>query len=168
MNPFHLRTIHLLVPMLLSACTSQNIQGVEYMTFPGGEHRAGKIEYSRFPAAGGPHSPTWQTCGVYPAPLYSEQAVHSLEHGAVWITYRRPLSSGDLQALTRLTEGRTHVLISPHDQQAAPVVLSAWGTQLTLKALPDPRVGAFLDRYERGPRAPERDAPCSGGSTETQ
>jgi len=41
------------------------------------------------PPMGGTHNQVWQNCGVYETPLRSDLAVHSLEHGAVWITYHR-------------------------------------------------------------------------------
>ncbi|MGD9430703.1 DUF3105 domain-containing protein [Arthrobacter russicus] len=31
----------------------------------------------------------WTNCGIYTAPVEPTRAVHSLEHGAVWLTYRR-------------------------------------------------------------------------------
>ena len=38
----------------------------------------------------GEHNPVWQNCGFYNKPVRDESAVHSLEHGAVWITSPRP------------------------------------------------------------------------------
>ena len=46
------------------------------------------IDYPQSPPIGGDHNPVWQNCGVYRDPVLDEMAVHSLEHGAVWITYR--------------------------------------------------------------------------------
>ena len=46
------------------------------------------MTYTETPPAGGPHDPVWDDCGVYTQPLRNENAVHALEHGTVWITYR--------------------------------------------------------------------------------
>lgn len=155
------------LPLLLAACSSGPLSGVQTFTFPSGDHREGQVQYEQTPPAGGPHNPTWQTCGVYASALYPEYAVHSLEHGAVWITYQASLSGVQVRALERLALGRTHVLVSPLGQQAAPVVLTAWGARLEVPGPGDARIGAFLKRYERSPRAPEPGASCAGGDSET-
>jgi hypothetical protein len=45
------------------------------------------VDYPQSPPVGGPHNPIWQNCGFYSKPVRDEYAVHSMEHGAVWITY---------------------------------------------------------------------------------
>src|SRR5215208_5439695 len=52
------------------------------------DHVRGRINYPQNPPVGGPHNPVWQKCGFYSKPVRNEHAVHSMEHGAVWITYR--------------------------------------------------------------------------------
>src|SRR5512135_2125538 len=52
------------------------------------DHAQGAVTYAQTPPAGGNHSTQWQNCGIYTAPVGNEYAVHSLEHGAMWITYR--------------------------------------------------------------------------------
>jgi hypothetical protein len=57
-------------------------------------HVGGNIDYDQdlgIPPAGGPHNPSWQNCGFYDELVRDENAVHSLEHGAVWITYQPDL-----------------------------------------------------------------------------
>jgi hypothetical protein len=89
--------------------------------------------------------------------------VHSLEHGAVWISYRPDLPAEQVRALTDLAKDRAYVLLSPNPRQAAPVDATAWGTQLALDTAGDPRLPAFVAKYTKGPQAPEPGASCTGG-----
>lgn len=160
-------TLGLGLLLFLSACSSQNIQGVQTFSFAAGDHRPGKLIYAQEPPVGGPHNPSWQNCAVYQAPVYNEYAVHSLEHGAVWITYGSQVDAADVAVLEGLARGRTHVLVSPLAQSSSDIVLSAWGKQLKVDGVQDDRIGAFLKAYEQGPTTPERGAPCTGGSSGT-
>jgi hypothetical protein len=54
----------------------------------------GPIEYNREPPTNGNHDPLWQNCGFYEEPIKDRHAVHSLDHGVVWITYRPTCQSG--------------------------------------------------------------------------
>ncbi|WP_430868403.1 DUF3105 domain-containing protein [Demequina aurantiaca] len=115
------------------------------------------------PPTGGEHDPVVQNCGVYTAPVATAKAVHSLEHGAVWITYQPGLDDKQIGALTKLAENRDYTLLSPMDSLGSPVVLTAWGTQLEVDDASDPRVEPFLVKYLQGEQTPEPGAPCTGG-----
>ena len=54
----------------------------------------GSVELPVVPPVAGEHNAAWQNCtgNVYDAPIANEHAVHSLEHGAIWITYRPDLA----------------------------------------------------------------------------
>ncbi|THF88952.1 DUF3105 domain-containing protein [Deinococcus sp. KSM4-11] len=158
----------LLLLLPLTACGSKGIEGVQTYTYPAGDHRSGSLVYSETPPAGGAHNPIWQNCGVYSQPLYNEYAVHSLEHGAVWITYQPTLDAAQVDTLKKLVDGRPYTLLSPYDGLPSPVVISAWGAQLKVDKADDSRLKAFLDKYEQGPTAPERGAACSGGYSGTR
>jgi hypothetical protein len=125
------------------------------------------VDYEQSPPVGGEHAPVWQDCGFYDEPVASENAVHSLEHGAVWVTYDPDLPASDVQVLEKLVEGRTHLLVSPFEDLPAPVVASAWGVQLELEDVDDSLLELFILYYEQGPQRPERGATCSGGTSET-
>jgi hypothetical protein len=74
---------------------------------PTGQHVGGNIDYDQdlvTPPAGGPHNPIWQNCGYYDDPVRDENAVHSLEHGAVWITYQSALPQDERERLSDLTQ----------------------------------------------------------------
>jgi len=110
--------------------------------------------------AGGAHSPVWQNCGFYDSPIRAENAVHSLEHGAVWITYRPDDIDGT--ALRRFT-GRRKVIVSPVPGQQDPLVATAWGRRLTPDSPDDPRLEQFVNEFAGAASAPEPGGRCSGG-----
>ena len=126
-------------------------------------HVQGPVTYPQTPPAGGNHSPIWLNCGIYTSPVPNENAVHDLEHGAVWITYRPDLPKGDLARLTEFATGQRYLDLSPFPGLPVPVVVSAWGKQLRLSGAADPRLEAFVNKYKQGPQTPEPGAPCTGG-----
>ncbi len=130
---------------------------------PAGEHDLeAEIALGDLPPTGGLHSPQWQNCGIYDQPVNAANAVHALEHGAVWITYHPDLPSEQITQLRDLVRGSTHLLLSPYPGQASDVVLTAWDVQLSLETAADERVSEFIDRY-RNTRGPEPGASCSNG-----
>ena len=137
------------------------IPGVETFEIDSATHTTDPVDYPQEPPAGGPHDPSWQKCAVYDAPVRNENAVHSQEHGAVWITYQPDLPESDREILAELAEGQLYVLISPYPELEDPVVASAWGAQLRVDDVNDPRLQAFIDRYAGN--GPEPGASCDSG-----
>ncbi len=140
------------------------------VSFPetGRSHVEGTVRYDHTPPAGGNHNPLWLNCGVYTQPVLNENAVHSLEHGTVWITYQPSLPAAGIAALRRTVVahyggGDRYVLLSPYPGQAAPVMATAWGNQLSMQSPTDRRIAAFIEHFREGPQDLERGAPCSGG-----
>jgi hypothetical protein len=127
------------------------------------DHTTARVTYAQNPPVGGPHNPIWQNCGIYTSSIPNETAVHSLEHGAVWLTYRPDLSAAAVQTLQHLMQGRSYTLLSPYPGLPAPAVISAWGLQLRVQAVSDPRLVEFIARYADGPQAPEPGGECTGG-----
>ncbi|HEX2317189.1 MAG TPA: DUF3105 domain-containing protein [Thermomonospora sp.] len=129
------------------------------------DHVEVPVTYDTTPPMGGRHSAVWQNCDgrVYDQPVRNENAVHSLEHGAVWFTYKPGLPSGDLDKLKDRVEGTDYTMLSPVPNQDAPIVLTAWGKQLKLQKADDGRISAFMRAYLRGPQTPEPGAACAGG-----
>jgi hypothetical protein len=104
----------------------------------------------------------WHNCGFFDAPIQDELGVHTMEHGAVWITYQPGLLADHRDTLRSLA-GPTFVLVTPHADLPSPVVATAWGVQLPLESLDDPRLQQFIRAYRNGPQTPEPGAPCTGG-----
>ena len=121
------------------------------------------IEAAGLPPAGGEHSGIWQNCGIYTAPVGTENVMHSLEHGAVWITYQPDLPEEDVAYLQDLVRGESSIVLSPYPGLKSPVVATAWEVQLELDSVDDGRLNDFVNRYQKGPTAPERLGTCSNG-----
>jgi len=126
-------------------------------------HSEAPQTYPQTPPVGGVHSSVWQNCGIYDQPVHNENAVHSLEHGAVWITYQPDLPAASIEHIRSLARGHDHVLVTPYPNLPKPVVASAWGLQVPLDDASDPRLSLFISRYESGPQTPEPGALCNGG-----
>jgi hypothetical protein len=142
---------------------SRPIDGVEqYLNLERG-HTVERVTYAQSPPAGGFHNPVWQNCGVYTQPIANENGVHSLEHGAVWITYRPGLPTAEIEDLQRLTRRSGYRLLSPYPDLPSPIVASAWGFQLELERTDDSRLVQFIERYEQYRFSPEPGAACTGG-----
>nr|WP_246284388.1 DUF3105 domain-containing protein [Nocardioides perillae] len=126
-------------------------------------HVEGEVDYEQTPAVGGDHNAVWLNCGVYEEPVPDELAVHSLEHGAVWLAHAPDADADVREALGEIADGNGYVLVSPVEGLDAPVVASAWGVQLELDDAEDPKLEGFVTQFAQGPQTPEPGAPCTGG-----
>jgi hypothetical protein len=135
----------------------------------GGQHAWGPIKYPQSPPVGGTHNFNWQNCmgDIYDAPIASEHAVHSMEHGAVWIAYNPDkLSKADVETLAKKVRGKEYMLMSPYQGLDKPISLQAWGYQLKVDQAADKRIDQFITDLRKNAGV-ENGAVCSGGITET-
>jgi hypothetical protein len=123
-----------------------------------------RVAYDKAPPFGGPHDQYWAACSgvVYPSPVRSENMVHSLEHGAVWITYDPARISGPAVAtLAGKVEGQDYTMMSPFPGLAQPISLQSWGHQLELSDPNDPRIDQFISSLRQNQYTyPEVGARC--------
>lgn len=145
--------------------TSNEIVGLQAFSNLSRGHVNGPVQYPQTPPVGGNHAPVWQDCGFYSQPIVTERGVHSMEHGAVWITYRPDLPPDQVSALRRLATDQTYVLVSPWPGLPAPLVASSWGKQVRLDSASDVRLSEFLRQFRESPDAPEPGSACVGGAT---
>jgi hypothetical protein len=143
------------------------LDAVTTASYPAGQHVAGQLTWKESPPVGGVHNVAWQNCGVYKEPIHNEHAVHSLEHGAVWITYRPDLPADQVQRLAALG-GDDYMLVSPYPGLPVPVIATAWNHQIRLDGAGDRRLPAFIAAYRNNPQnTPEFGAPCFGAIAST-
>ncbi|MGP3685597.1 DUF3105 domain-containing protein [Streptomyces sp. IBSNAI002] len=131
----------------------------------GRNHVETPVKYEMNPPVGGDHHPRWMNCNgdVYKSPVPEVNAVHSLEHGAVWVTYNEKAAQSDVDKLAKTVGSLPYTLMSPVKEQAGAIMLSAWGKQLTVEKADDPRVAQFFTKYVQGQQTPEPGASCTSG-----
>ncbi|KRE60564.1 hypothetical protein ASG92_21525 [Arthrobacter sp. Soil736] len=139
------------------------IDGVETFSGLSSNHVKGAVKYAQSPPVGGDHSAVPLNCAVYSEPVPNENAVHSLEHGAVWVTYDPQAVTGTQLDTLRKDIPSTYAILSPFSGLSSPVVASAWGVQLKVTGVDDPRIKDFIAKYRSAKTAPEPGAPCTGG-----
>lgn len=143
----------------------EGIDGVVAIRAPGDRrHLDGDLQYPTSPPIGGDHNEIWANCKFYEAPVPDENAVHSLEHGAVWVAYGPDAPAEELTLLAGRIGQETHLMASPYEGLPSAYVLSAWERRLELDSLTDPRFEQFLATYLQGPTTPEEGVACSGGA----
>ncbi len=144
--------------------SSQAIDGVQTFTGLTANHVVGgTVNYPQTPPVGGDHAGAWLNCAVYASSVQNENAIHSLEHGAVWVTYDPTVITGEELTTLRKAIPKTYVILSPYQGLPSPIVASAWGVQLKVTLVNDPRIAAFISKYRGSKSAPEPGAPCTGG-----
>lgn len=149
-------TVIILIVAALTACAA----ALQFGSV--GDHTLRSVASDETPPIGGRHAPVWQRCGFYDTPVPIERAVHSIEHGAVWITYRPDLPSEQVDTLRDLAQAEEHVLISPYPSLAAPLMATVWGHQERLDTADAARLRQFVQDFRNGPLAPERGGACDG------
>jgi len=157
---------------------TDQIDGVLKVYYPAAEHvtASQKVDYTYTPPLGGRHDSVWATCTgvIYPVAIRTENAVHSLEHGAVWITYNPDdLDSDDIAELEQRVDGLNYLLMSPYPGLDQPISLQSWGHQLKVTDARDLRIDQFITAtrqntqsgvYDENPSAtgyPEPGATCA-------
>lgn len=130
----------------------------------GRNHVQTTVQYQQTPPVGGDHHPTWLNCGIYEEPVPNHHAVHSLEHGTIWLTYQPGISEDDLNTLRDLAS-QEFMLLSPYEGQEHPIMATAWGRQLGVESASDTRVEQFIRDWRQGPQTPEPGAACTGGTS---
>jgi hypothetical protein len=143
-----------------------DIQGVTFTPIADRNHVTTTVKYQTTPPDGGNHSPYWADCSgtVYPQPIANENAVHTLEHGAIWITYKQGLDTADVATLSALVNGHNYMIMSPYPaaDMTSNISLQAWGYQLKVDSASDPRIAKFITALNHNRKTtPEYGAVCT-------
>jgi len=130
------------------------LSGVQTFKVASRNHVTTPVKYAQTPPVGGDHNPTWLNCGIYDQPVPNENAVHDLEHGAVWITYRPDLPADQVAELQKLARSQTYITLSPYDGLSTPVVASAWGGAAQARGRLRRAAASVHRQVQAGPRDP--------------
>lgn len=145
---------------------SLQIQGIVTAQYQGSVHilQNERVAYDHTPPFGGPHDGYWAACNgiVYPVAVRTENMVHSLEHGAVWIAYNPDQVTGDaLNTLRTKVVGKPFTMMSPYPGLDSAVSLQSWGHQLKVGSATDERIDEFVTALRSNQNThPEVGASC--------
>jgi Protein of unknown function (DUF3105) len=130
------------------------------------DHKDGTLTYVTNPPVGGAHNALWQNCmgDIYAQPIANEHAVHSLEHGAVWVTYKQGLGADQVNELKSKVQGKDYMFMSPIANLDKNISLQAWGYQLKVDNANDKRIDQFIKALRLN-ASMEPGAACSSGNT---
>lgn len=154
-----------LIALLVFRILEPDVEGITTVTSAAANQHDNSYQYEHtaLPPTGGIHATSWLNCGIYDGEVPLENVVHSMEHGAVWVTYDpEQVSASDIALLKDEVRGKGDTILSEYSQQSSPVVLTTWDIQLQLDSASDERIDDFIGQY-RGVRGPEAGAPCTGG-----
>lgn len=129
---------------------SFTIQGRTHIPV-GSEHQ----QYNSNPPTSGPHYAEPADWGVYQEELTDENAVHSLEHGGIWISYRPDIddeTKEKLEALGRLYSGS--VVVSPRSANDSLIAVASWGRLQKLSSFDEAGITEFIKRNKN--KSPEK------------
>jgi hypothetical protein len=107
------------------------------------------------PPVNGPHFGTPQAPGLYDGPVPDGNAIHSLEHGIIWITYNpAKVDQGAINALRDLQGDHSRdVILSPRPANTASIAAASWGRLLQQDSLNKGELERFIETNRN--RSPE-------------
>ncbi|MGI8723399.1 MAG: DUF3105 domain-containing protein [Geodermatophilaceae bacterium] len=143
----------------------EDIEGISIATYASQKHVSEDQTYEESPPVGGLHDIEPADCDgtVYDQQIREENAVHSLEHGAVWITYNPDeISDDDLAVLSDYVTGQGYMMLSPYAGLSSLISLQSWNHQVFVDAVDDPRINEFVQLLRQNPAThPEAGATCT-------
>lgn len=113
-----------------------------------------QIQYNSNPPTSGSHYAQPQPGGIYDKSVPDGNLLHSLEHGAVILSYKTDLPKDQIESLKQaynLASVSKKIMV-PRDNLDVPVALTSWGRLLKLQSIDEAKIKEFLETNEdRGP-----------------
>jgi len=115
------------------------------------------VAYQSNPPTSGNHWSTPLRDGIYDTEKPDEGAVHGLEHGRIWITYKPGIGQEAIAALKDALKGQFGIIMNPRAANDTDIALAAWTRLDTFNLSEDGTIDAkrirdFIQRYRnKGP-----------------
>ena len=126
---------------------SISIMGTEHISAD-----APVVTYNSNPPTSGPHAgpAPW---GMSETVVPDINAIHNLEHGGIWITYK-DLPAEEVEQLRQIADQNSQsVLVSPRENNDATIAVASWGRLMTLDTADSVKIQEFIDKNKN--RSPE-------------
>lgn len=117
------------------------------------------------PPYGGPHDGYTLPCGIYDDAVRVEQAVHSMEHGAVAIWWEPSRASQEeVEQLSRIArrhlEDGDFTILAPLQGIGSKIVLASWGERMRLDAVEEDTIDAYFSLFKHNAPEPVEAGGC--------
>ncbi len=129
---------------------------VEEFPIEGVEHVSAEttVEYKTNPPTSGPHFAQAQNWGVYDKEIDDKAAVHALEHGGIWISYK-DISDDEKNILEEIgRENSGSAIVSPRGANDVKIAVVSWGRMMKLDTADKAPIQKYIDTYKN--QSPER------------
>ena len=127
---------------------------VQEFPIEGREHVSAQapVAYETNPPTSGDHLAEAEKWGVYDKEVSEKEAVHSLEHGGIWITYK-DIDEESIRILTEIgKENSGSTVISPRSANDVKIAVVSWGRMMTLDTVDKALIQKYIDTYKnQGP-----------------
>lgn len=109
--------------------------------------------YNSNPPTSGWHYVVPAKWGIYNKPLIDEQALHNLEHGGIWISYKG-IDDQTKESLEKIAKVNSQsIIMSPRDTNDSPIILASWTRLEKLNNYDETRILDFISRNKN--KSPE-------------
>lgn len=129
---------------------------VEEFTIEGKNHvpPGTKVEYRTNPPTSGDHYANPAGWGVYGKEVVDENAVHSLEHGGIWIAYK-DIDDTEKKILEEIGKANSQsVIVSPRSANDVKIAIVSWGKLMKLEEVDKAVIQKYIGTYKN--QSPER------------
>jgi hypothetical protein len=112
------------------------------------------VEYKTNPPTSGSHLSQGQNWGVYNKEINDKAAVHGLEHGGIWITYK-DVNEETKEELESIGKANSQsVIVSPRSSNDNKIVVASWGRMMKLDSIDKVLIQKYIDVYKN--QSPEK------------
>ena len=113
-----------------------------------------EFEYQTNPPTSGDHLAEATKWGVYENEVEDGGAVHALEHGGIWITYK-DINTEETEILTKIAnKNKNSVVLSPRLGNDEKISVAAWGRLMNPQGIDEEKITTFIKQNIN--RSPEK------------
>lgn len=131
-------------------------QKVEEFAIEGRSHvsASAQVEYKTNPPTSGSHLAQAINWGIYNQEIDDKAALHSLEHGGIWISYK-DLTDGEIQQLQKIAQRNSQsVVLNPRAANDNRIVVASWGRMMKLENVDEALIQKYIDTFKN--QSPEK------------
>lgn len=112
------------------------------------------ISYKTNPPTSGDHFGQAKGWGVYNREVDDKMALHGLEHGGIWISYKE-IDDETKEILKEIGKSNSQsVIVAPRPNNDDKIVIASWGKYMRLESVDKVLIQKYIDTYKN--QSPEK------------